>query len=130
MAVVELRSFSAAARSLDTVQSNVSAHVSRLENELGVTLIDRATTEPTDEGRAVLSRARRIEAENCRPADWRATGAADHRPRRSRGTAARNPGERACAPHSEAADQGQCRRGVASRVHYHRRVLTLIRGCR
>ncbi len=63
MAVVELHSFSAAARSLDTVQSNVSAHVSRLENELGVTLIDRATTEPTDEGRAVLSRARRIEAE-------------------------------------------------------------------
>ena len=63
MAVVELHSFSAAARSLDTVQSNVSAHVARLESELGVTLIDRATPEPTDEGRAVLSRARRIEAE-------------------------------------------------------------------
>ncbi|MSV85624.1 MAG: LysR family transcriptional regulator, partial [Actinobacteria bacterium] len=30
MAVVELHSFSAAARSLDTVQSNVSAHVARL----------------------------------------------------------------------------------------------------
>jgi len=63
VAVVELHSFSAAARSLDTVQSNVSAHVSRLEKELGVTLIDRATTQPTDEGRAVLSRARQIEAE-------------------------------------------------------------------
>ncbi len=63
MAVAEHHSFSAAARSLDTVQSNVSAHVARLEKELGVTLIDRATNEPTDEGRAVLERARRIEAE-------------------------------------------------------------------
>jgi DNA-binding transcriptional LysR family regulator len=45
------------------VQSNVSAHIARLEKELGVTLIDRATNEPTDEGRAVLERARRIEAE-------------------------------------------------------------------
>jgi LysR family hydrogen peroxide-inducible transcriptional activator len=63
VAVAEHHSFSAAARSLDTVQSNVSAHVARLEKELGVTLIDRATNEPTDEGRVVLERARRIEAE-------------------------------------------------------------------
>lgn len=63
VAVAEHRSFSGAARSLDTVQSNISAHIARLERELGVTLIDRATTEPTDEGRAVLERARRIEAE-------------------------------------------------------------------
>jgi DNA-binding transcriptional LysR family regulator len=63
VAVAEHHSFSAAARALDTVQSNVSAHVARLERELGVTLIDRATNEPTDEGRAVLERARRIEAE-------------------------------------------------------------------
>jgi LysR family hydrogen peroxide-inducible transcriptional activator len=63
VAVSEHRSFSGAARSLDTVQSNISAHIARLERELGVTLIDRATTEPTDEGRAVLERARRIEAE-------------------------------------------------------------------
>jgi LysR family hydrogen peroxide-inducible transcriptional activator len=63
VAVAEHRSFSGAARSLDTVQSNISAHVARLERELGVTLIDRATTEPTDEGRTVLERARRIEAE-------------------------------------------------------------------
>ena len=63
VAVAEHHSFSAAARSLDTVQSNVSAHVARLERELGVMLIDRATNEPTDEGRAVLERARRIEAE-------------------------------------------------------------------
>jgi LysR family hydrogen peroxide-inducible transcriptional activator len=63
MAVAEHRSFSAAARALGTVQSNVSAHVSRLESELGVTLIDRATNEPTAEGRAVLERGRRIEGE-------------------------------------------------------------------
>jgi len=63
VAVAEHHSFSAAARALDTVQSNVSAHVARLERELGVTLIDRATNEPTDEGRAVMERARRIEAE-------------------------------------------------------------------
>lgn len=63
LAVTEHRSFSAAAKALGTVQSNVSAHVSRLENELGVTLVDRATTEATDEGRAVLERARRIEGE-------------------------------------------------------------------
>jgi LysR family hydrogen peroxide-inducible transcriptional activator len=63
MAVAEHRSFSAAARALGTVQSNVSAHVSRLEAELGVALIDRATNEPTAEGRAVLERARRIEGE-------------------------------------------------------------------
>ncbi|UDY36769.1 LysR family transcriptional regulator [Dermatobacter hominis] len=63
VAVAEHRSFSAGARALGTVQSNVSAHIARLEKELGVTLIDRATNDPTDEGRAVLERARRIEAE-------------------------------------------------------------------
>lgn len=63
LAVADHRSFSAAAKALGTVQSNVSAHVSRLESELGVTLIDRATTEPTEEGVAVLERARRIEGE-------------------------------------------------------------------
>ena len=63
LAVAEHHSFSGAARALNTVQSNVSAHVARLEKELGVTLIDRATNDPTAEGRAVLERARRIEAE-------------------------------------------------------------------
>lgn len=63
VAVAEHRSFSGAARALDTVQSNISAHIARLERELGVALIDRATTEPTHEGRVVLERARRIEAE-------------------------------------------------------------------
>jgi DNA-binding transcriptional LysR family regulator len=63
VAVAEHQSFSAAARSLDTVQSNVSAHIGRLERDLGMTLIDRATNIPTHEGRVVLERARRIETE-------------------------------------------------------------------
>ncbi len=63
LAVSEHRSFSAAARALHTVQSNVSTHVSRLEREMGVMLIDRATNELTEEGRVVADRARRIDAE-------------------------------------------------------------------
>jgi len=63
VAVAEHRSFSAAARALHTVQSNVSTHVARLERELGVTLIDRTTGELTDEGRAVVQRATRIQRE-------------------------------------------------------------------
>lgn len=63
LAVAEYNSFSAAARALGTVQSNISAHVARLEKDLGVTLIDRTSNEPTDEGQVVLQRARRIEAE-------------------------------------------------------------------
>lgn len=56
-------SFSAAARSLSTVQSNVSAHVARLERELGVELVDRSTNQLTPEGRLVTTRAFRIEGE-------------------------------------------------------------------
>ncbi len=63
VAVGEHRSFSAAARALHTVQSNVSTHVSRLERQMGVTLVDRATTALTEEGQIVAERARRIEAE-------------------------------------------------------------------
>lgn len=63
VAVAEHRSFSAGARALGTVQSNVSAHIARLERDLDAVLLDRSTNEPTDEGRAVLERARRIEAE-------------------------------------------------------------------
>lgn len=63
VAVADHRSFSAGARALGTVQSNVSAHIARLERSLGVVLVDRATNEPTDEGRVVLERARRIETE-------------------------------------------------------------------
>jgi DNA-binding transcriptional LysR family regulator len=63
LAVSEHRSFSGAARALHTVQSNISTHVSRLEREMGVALIDRATNELTEEGRVVAERARRIEGE-------------------------------------------------------------------
>jgi DNA-binding transcriptional LysR family regulator len=63
LAVSEHRSFSVAARALHTVQSNVSTHVSRLEKEMGVTLIDRSTNDLTEEGQIVADRARRIEME-------------------------------------------------------------------
>jgi LysR family hydrogen peroxide-inducible transcriptional activator len=45
------------------VQSNVSTHIARLERELGVTLVDRATGKLTPEGASVVARARRIDAE-------------------------------------------------------------------
>ena len=54
------RSFSAAARALFTVQSNVSSHIARLEKELGVTLVDRAHGGLTDDGIRVVERARRV----------------------------------------------------------------------
>lgn len=63
LAVAEAGTFSAAAKALHTVQSNVSTHVARLEKELGVTLIDRATGKVTEEGAVVVARARRIQAE-------------------------------------------------------------------
>src|SRR5690242_292627 len=63
LAVAEHGSFSAAARALHTVQSNVSTHVARLERELGATLIDRATGGLTEEGEVVAARARRIQSE-------------------------------------------------------------------
>jgi len=60
LAVWETGGFSAAAEALDTVQSNVSSHISKLENELGVTLIDRRSGALTDEGLVVARRARRV----------------------------------------------------------------------
>ncbi|MGH9188243.1 MAG: LysR family transcriptional regulator [Acidimicrobiales bacterium] len=63
VAVAEHRNFSAAARALHTVQSNISTHVARLERELGVTLFDRVSSALTPEGEAVVSRSRRIQAE-------------------------------------------------------------------
>ena len=60
LAIADHGSFSAAAKSLGTVQSNVSAHISRLEKDLGTTLIDRHSGQLTDEGLAVAERARRI----------------------------------------------------------------------
>ncbi len=63
VAVAEHRTFSAAARALHTVQSNVSTHVARLEKELGVLLVDRSVGKLTPEGEVVVARARRIAAE-------------------------------------------------------------------
>src|SRR5437773_2444539 len=63
VAVSEHGTFSAAAASLHTVQSNVSAHIARLEKELGATLVDRSAGRLTEEGHAVLARARRVNAE-------------------------------------------------------------------
>ena len=63
VAIADHGGFSAAARALHTVQSNVSTHVARLERELGVTLVDRSSGRLTDEGEAVVGRARRIHGE-------------------------------------------------------------------
>jgi DNA-binding transcriptional LysR family regulator len=58
--IAEYGSFSAAAEALGTVQSNVSAHVARLERELGSPLVDRSSGHLTEEGEIVVSRARRM----------------------------------------------------------------------
>lgn len=63
IAVAEGGSFSAAARALHTVQSNISTHIARLERELGATLVDRASGSLTQEGQVVVDRARHINAE-------------------------------------------------------------------
>ena len=62
-AVAEHGRFSAAARALHTVQSNISTHVARLEDELGAILVDRSAGQLTPEGEVVLARARRVNAE-------------------------------------------------------------------
>jgi LysR family hydrogen peroxide-inducible transcriptional activator len=61
--IAECGSFSAAAESIGTVQSNISAHVARLERELDVVLVDRSTGRLTEEGEVVVARARRMMAE-------------------------------------------------------------------
>jgi LysR family hydrogen peroxide-inducible transcriptional activator len=61
--VAESGSFSAAARAMHTVQSNVSTHIARLERELGVTLVDRTTGSLTPEGQVAVRRARHIQVE-------------------------------------------------------------------
>jgi DNA-binding transcriptional LysR family regulator len=63
LAVADEGSFSAAATALHTVQSNVSTHIARLERELNAVLVDRSAGRLTEEGEAVASRARRIQAE-------------------------------------------------------------------
>src|ERR1700691_2950574 len=63
IAIADNGSFSAAATALHTVQSNISSHVARLEKELGVLLVDRHAAQLTEEGQAVVERARRIAGE-------------------------------------------------------------------
>ena len=63
IAVSETGTFSAAASRLHTVQSNVSAHIARLERILGATLVDRSAGRLTEEGEIVVARARRVQAE-------------------------------------------------------------------
>jgi len=63
VAIAEHGGFSAAARALHTVQSNISSHVARLERELGVVLVDRTTGRLTAEGEVVVGRAVRVQAE-------------------------------------------------------------------
>jgi LysR family hydrogen peroxide-inducible transcriptional activator len=60
VAIADHGTFSAAARALYTVQSNVSGHIAKLERELGATLVDRTHGGLTDEGARVVERARRI----------------------------------------------------------------------
>lgn len=60
VAIADHGSFSAAARAMYTVQSNVSGHIARLERELGVTLVDRQRGGLTDDGAVVVERARRV----------------------------------------------------------------------
>ncbi|HLG92253.1 MAG TPA: LysR family transcriptional regulator [Acidimicrobiales bacterium] len=60
LGIAEHGSFSAAADALETVQSNISAHVARLEKELGAVLVDRSGGQLTEAGRAVVGRARTV----------------------------------------------------------------------
>ena len=63
VAVAEHGSFSPAADHLGTVQSNISAHVARLERELGTTLVDRSAGRLTADGEVVVARAYRVMGE-------------------------------------------------------------------
>lgn len=63
LAIEDFKSFSQAAINLGTVQSNISAHLSRLEDSVGAILVDRRTGVLTNEGQAVAMRARRLLSE-------------------------------------------------------------------
>src|SRR5690348_15793263 len=65
IAVVDTGSFSAAADRLGQTPSGVSRTISRLEQQLGMTLLHRTTRrlDLTEEGDWLLGRARRIAAE-------------------------------------------------------------------
>lgn len=61
MAVAETGSFMAAAKQLHTVQSNVTTHIKKLEEELGVQLVHRAGgVRLTSAGLALLDYAERL----------------------------------------------------------------------
>jgi DNA-binding transcriptional LysR family regulator len=60
LGIADTGSFSAAATTIGTVQSNVSAHIARLEKELDVQLVDRSSGLLTDEGEVVVGRARAV----------------------------------------------------------------------
>ncbi len=60
ISIADHGSFSGAAKALATVQSNVSAHISRLEKELATSLIDRSSGRLTEDGQIVVDRARRV----------------------------------------------------------------------
>ena len=63
--VVREGSFTAAAKALGLGKSTVSERVSRLEDDLGVLLLQRTTRSlrPTDDGAAFYERCRRVVAE-------------------------------------------------------------------
>ena len=63
LAIEDFKSFSQAAAAMGTVQSNVSAHLARLEDSVSAILVDRRTGVLTQEGSAVAIRARRLLAE-------------------------------------------------------------------
>ena len=63
LGIADTGSFSAAAATIGTVQSNVSAHIARLERELQVQLVDRSSGHLTEEGDVVVARARRVMSE-------------------------------------------------------------------
>src|SRR5919197_1970784 len=65
LAITDSGSFSSAADVLHTVQSNVSEQIRQLERELGVPVLVRGRrgASPTEFGRVVLERARRIRGE-------------------------------------------------------------------
>ena len=58
--IADRGSFSSAAETLGTVQSNISNRIARLEGELGTELVNRATGALTESGEIVADRARRV----------------------------------------------------------------------
>lgn len=61
VAIADHGTFSGAARALYTVQSNISSRIAKLERELGVPLVDRASGDLTIDGHRVAEHARRIQ---------------------------------------------------------------------